>query len=586
MYIGDSASLSFLQSVRRIVALAVGDCEFTTDAMRHSILETSPAHQMMPSSEHLLLTYDNVAYLARQYLLATAGLMDIFDMDSFWHDLEDWVSSPTRDMHQRSCIFYLVIAIGAQVSYDESQQPVAEQYFSRGRQQAFYNFTEAPSLMTVQVYSLITVYMLGACRRNGAFMNFGIAIRATVALGMHIHSTHGIFDDRESRDRRQTWTSVRILDSFFAASLGRPPATADPTLPTEVDPPKKVDGGDFSQKVLELSAIYDRIVTEVYLKKAISTRLAESISQQLRTWTQGLPKSLNLQTFPSYDESRLSEILAATHIISSYHWAIILLTRPFLTSQILQDMARKKAASKPGHPPVKPDDPAIKTFADACVDSALKGLGVIESLLKYRTLPRRLPVLINAVCNIALVLGAAVFADQDKNFPLIVGLEQALHVLHHFTPHDPHASRYAQIISYLSGAVKNYIQQRDRLSMELRSKEVSQLFGSVGQYPATERKERQQTPTAGPTPSDSEAQERSATPGVTTETYDPATPVSFGRAHNDMSELLTFANHAGAFPDTIQPPSSIFGDAQMAFPNDAYLFMEQEPSIFSFWSGS
>lgn len=46
MYIGDSASLSFLQSVRRIVSAAIGRCEFTEDNSRHSMLE---AFQSNPS---------------------------------------------------------------------------------------------------------------------------------------------------------------------------------------------------------------------------------------------------------------------------------------------------------------------------------------------------------------------------------------------------------------------------------------------------------------------------------------------------------------------------------------------------------
>ncbi|KAJ5628073.1 hypothetical protein N7490_010301 [Penicillium lividum] len=37
--IGDSAGLSFLQIVRRIVASSVGPCQFTKDHSRHFILE-------------------------------------------------------------------------------------------------------------------------------------------------------------------------------------------------------------------------------------------------------------------------------------------------------------------------------------------------------------------------------------------------------------------------------------------------------------------------------------------------------------------------------------------------------------------
>lgn len=67
MYVGDSASLSFLQSVRRIVSSSIGDCDFTTDPMRHSILETAPEHIVHSlDSSPLDLFYDGVKDLAQQ----------------------------------------------------------------------------------------------------------------------------------------------------------------------------------------------------------------------------------------------------------------------------------------------------------------------------------------------------------------------------------------------------------------------------------------------------------------------------------------------------------------------------------------
>lgn len=119
---------------------------------------------MTAGTDQLPLVFEDVKSLVHQFLLATAGLTDLFDLSNFFQDLEGWVNNGLRDLDHKSCIFYLVIAIGAQVSSSDGQQELAELYFSRGRQQAFYTFTEAPSLMTVQAYTLITVYMLGACR--------------------------------------------------------------------------------------------------------------------------------------------------------------------------------------------------------------------------------------------------------------------------------------------------------------------------------------------------------------------------------------------------------------------------------------
>lgn len=610
MYIGDSGSLSFLQNVRRIVSLAMGECEFTTDPNRHSILETVPHIRMPQSTDQLSLIYSEVKKLAQQFLLATAGIMDIYSPEMLFSRLESWVNNDSRDLNPNSCIFYLVIAIGAQVSHSDHNQEQAELYFSRGRQQAFYTFTDAPSLMTVQTYSLIAVYMLGASRRNAAFMNFGIATRATFALGMHLHSTHSLYDEKESLERQTTWRSVRMIDAFFSASLGRPPATSDLAVPSEGEPPvQNDDTSDLSRKVLALAAIYDRIVIEVYMKRAISVRLANSISEQLRAWTQNLPPSLDLSNFSDYDEEKLSGLIAATHVVSAYHWAIILLTRPFLTSQILQDMARKtqsrisnaSTTSTTTTDASTDDAAAIKTFADACVSSSLRSLEIISALLPYTTfLPTRLPFLINAVCNIALVLGAAVFADQDKNFPLQEELAKTLRILRRFAPHDPQARRYENIIEFLVKAVETYIGGRERLLGERRVREVSLLFGTVGQPRfdggEQQQQQQQQSVAAGAgagvgamTSQDNEALVSNSAPalplGFGAESFENDGIVGLGAGFGAFVPGVDGASDGGMFPDPMLPPSSIFGEGPVNFPDDAYLFMEQEPSIFSFWPG-
>ena len=540
------------------------------------------------SAEPLLPTYEDAECMAVQFLLTTAGLVDLFPLDTFFLDLKAWVDGRARNEYvERSSLFYLVLAIGAQAFLPECQQYQAEHYFSRGRQQALNTFTEAPSLMTVQAYVLITVYLLGACRRNSAYMQFGIACRATHALGIHLDRTHSLFDARESQERRSTWRSVRMLDVFFSASLGRPPATCNLSVPGRGEVPEAINADEFSRKILSLTSIYDRIVIEVYERKAISTHLAENISQQLRAWTEHMPDCLNLQMLPSYDKEKLTGVLAATHVISAYHGAIILLTRPFLTSQIVQDMNRKrKAGESPTEIRGCPAEIAvIKKFADACVDSSLKGLDIVESLLEYPNLPKRLPFIINAVCNMALVLGAAIFADQDKNFPLEEGLKRSLNILRHFTPHDPHASRYEQIITYLSDAVEEYIIQRKRQAEELREQEVSLLFGSVSQ-PKGKVVVHPLLPTLAHTPLEIDISAPDLLSTGTVQMSDRSTPASHALSHNASLGTFQFSNIEAPVPNAMQPPSSIFGDANLAFPDDAYLFMQQEPSIFGFYADS
>ncbi|KNG90555.1 hypothetical protein ANOM_001541 [Aspergillus nomiae NRRL 13137] len=482
MYIGDSASLSFLQSVRRIVSSSIGRCEFTEDNSRHSMLEafqsssTTQTGPLIPPPSN-----EEAQQLARQYVLATSPLLNLFDLEEFHPRLANWIENPTGDEDTVSSIFYLVLAIGAQVS--DTNHTLAEKYFISGRQLAFSAFTETPSISTIQSYVLISMYMLGACRRNGAFMNLGIALRAAYAVGIHRKDANTLFCTRERRARERVWKSLRMMDLFLSASLGRPPATTDfdydphdgntPGAQQRLQPEEQL-----SLTVVSLCRIFERILTEVYMRQVVSISVADSISNQHRAWVRNLPTFLRMQTERLDAAKTLEDTLAAAHIFGSYYWSIILLTRPFLVFRVSQYVKNKSESS--GLSESKVNNSRLSLFADACVYSALRSLNVVDDLSLYSSLPRRLPFLINSVFNSAVVLGAAFFADYDNLLPLEEGLNKAEKFLGLFVPHDPHACRFFQIIKYLRGAVGEYVRRRNRQWMERRSKQVDQLFGEVG----------------------------------------------------------------------------------------------------------
>ncbi|KAL4977788.1 coma-domain-containing protein [Aspergillus desertorum] len=486
MYVGDSASLSFLQSVRRIVSLSIGRCEFTEDTSRHSMLEafqSSSTTQIGPLAEPP--SNDEAQRLARQYVLATSPLLDLFDLEEFHPRLASWIGNPTGDEDMVSSIFYLVLAIGAQVT--DTNQTLAEQYFVSGRQLAFSAFTETPSLYTIQSYVLISMYMLGACRRNGAFMNLGIALRAAYAVGIHRRDANSLFTARERRARERVWKSLRMMDLFLSASLGRPPATSDFDYDLREDEVSRrgshLPRDQLSTTVVSLCRIFERVLTEVYMRQVVSINLAENISNQHRAWVRTLPAFLQLQT-ERLNSRTLEESLAAAHVFGSYYWSIILLTRPFLIFWVSQYVRSKKGSA--GAPEVRNGTSRLSLFADACVYSALRGLYIVEGLARYEALPRRLPFLINSVFNSAVVLGAAFFADYDNLLPLEEGMNKAERFFELFVPHDPHSCRFLQIIKYLRAAVTEYVGRRNRQWMERRSRQVDQLFGQVGPASAGE----------------------------------------------------------------------------------------------------
>ncbi|RMJ27324.1 Transcription factor, partial [Aspergillus sp. HF37] len=518
MYIGDSASLSFLQSVRRIVSASIGRCEFTEDSSRHSMLEAFQSNPRIQSGVVFPPPRNEEAQqLARQYVLATSPLLDLFDLNEFHPRLASWVENPSGDEDTVSSIFYLVLAIGAQVS--STNQSLAEQYFVTGRQLAFSAFTETPSLHTIQSYVLISMYMLGACRRNGAFMNLGVAVRAAYAVGIHRKDANTLFCARERRARERVWRSLRMVDLFLSASLGRPPATSDLDYNAHenlIYPEDQQPRDQVSVAVTALCRIFERILTDVYMKQVVSISVADAISNQHRVWVRGLPAVLKQQTEQQPEPKPLEDALAAAHVLCSYYWSIILLTRPFLVYRVSRYVKSKNEAADSSEP--QASNSRISLFADSCVYSALRALDIVSDLSQYPSLPRRLPFLINSVFNSAIVLGAAFFADYDNLLPLEDGMDKAERFLDLFIPHDPHSCRFFQIIRYLRSAVSEYVRRRNRQWMHRRSKQVDQLFGQLAHDPAANT-------AVSPPPSRPPA----AAPNDITPTTDTQSPVSLDK---------------------------------------------------------
>lgn len=60
---------------------------------------------------------------------------------------------------------------------------------------------EDPNIDMVRAFTLMAFYMLGACRRNAAFMYLGVATRAAVAIGLQCRDSYVATDDPKYQSR-------------------------------------------------------------------------------------------------------------------------------------------------------------------------------------------------------------------------------------------------------------------------------------------------------------------------------------------------------------------------------------------------
>lgn len=197
MFIGDSATLSFLQNIRRIVRKSLGSCPFVDDPLRHLIVESSPetrrgwivsSAQNPPPQQ----SREDVEYLQRWYMQSANCVLLLFRREELARAIQAWSEKDSDETDPASPVYYLVLAIGAQTG-PEDKDELAETLFNYARFLTVESLMEDPDMTTIQAFALITMYLLGASRRNSAFMYLGMGVRAAYALGLHRKDISALF---------------------------------------------------------------------------------------------------------------------------------------------------------------------------------------------------------------------------------------------------------------------------------------------------------------------------------------------------------------------------------------------------------
>ena len=419
----------------------------------------------------------------KQYVLTTNCILDLFDEADLFDNLPAWTDGRWTDSSIPSPIYCLILAIGAQTSPGH-QDKFAETIFTYGRYLTARDCMEDASLLTVQSYALITMYLLGASRRNAAFMHLGIAVRAAYAIGLHRKDVALSLPKHDFKVRERLWKALRTLDLFMSASLGRPPSTSE-TRNTEADE-------DYSTSN-DLCSIFEKILTDVYSRRMISTEALSHIGAHHRRWASRFFRDLaanRVEPFASVHSDTLPNI-GLLHIKEAYYWSIMLLTRPFFVESVILHV-RASNVRKTAAPCTTSDSNKIPVHA--CIDSAIRTIDLLKILLGYGDLPKRLPFINNSIFNAALVIGLAFFGDLYQVFPLKRHLKIAHQLLAQY-PHDAIAVRNSNIVGFLREACDTYLEKRSAEILESQNLGVRSMFGQI-HHQISQLSTRHQTPSS------------------------------------------------------------------------------------------
>ncbi|KAF5255969.1 hypothetical protein FOXYS1_13585 [Fusarium oxysporum] len=476
MFIGDSATLSFLQNIRRIVRRSIGDCTLVDDPLRHGIVEASPETRrgwILSSAQNPppRQSEQELDYLVKWYMQSANCVLLLFDQKELDQGIRKWIEDGQDIADPASSVYYLVFAIGAQTG-PEDKDDLAETFFNYARYLTVETLIEEPGIVTIQALVLIAMYLLGASRRNAAFMYLGMGVRAAYAIGLHRHDIASLFSANEGRAREQLWKGIRILDLFMSASLGRPPSTSE--LRDTTNPQNYSACND-------LSMIFELILTDVYAKRMISPEILERISKHLRRWTAQCGEGLAVDGIEQDDLIRDQNgeeqpNIGLIHLKLTGHWTVMLLSLPFLHKAVSQHVEDNEQSAQGT---AKRSSSSNQVLVHSCLESAVRTVDLLQTLVRTGTIPKRLPIVGNSAFVSGLVLGAAIFGDFDNSFPLEKSLHAARGVLDRFSRYDAVAKRHLMILDHLQNACDIYMDNRARLRMERQRHLVNGLFGSI-----------------------------------------------------------------------------------------------------------
>ncbi|KAH8898694.1 hypothetical protein GQ53DRAFT_710588 [Thozetella sp. PMI_491] len=469
-YFGHSAGVSFLQFLRHVLLQRMGPCSFTEDNRRSVILEVAipedgDAFPLNLDSNKQKTLANNAAIAVRLLVYArgnnctannsrqTAGVIDLYTKEEMLHAVQNIDKLGSL----KASIGYLILAIGAQCIVGNTDTTPSERsrYFKRGQQLAFSGMLEDLNIDVIYVFLLMSFYLLGACRRNTAFLYIGIAARSAHALGLHAPEQFQHLSIDEQNFRNRTWESLRVLDLVVASVLCRPPASLAFSHSQTSRYTRTSNTRHLAVRAnFHLCSILEDVVRHLDEKRGISISAAEQFLNRFQRWSDSLPARLRKFSVlsplaPAEHEVAIGNLRIACH----YYFAVILVTRPALIAHLLPKLRHEH-----------PQDPRTREsakLARVCVDAAILMARLCRDAVEADIVIDNMCLLKAWIFTASLIIGFSKFAEFEPRFEIDDAFQAALGTLKRLAHPSkcPQAEHYVDLLTALSDAVAKHYQQ-------------------------------------------------------------------------------------------------------------------------------
>ncbi|KAL1307027.1 hypothetical protein AAFC00_005652 [Neodothiora populina] len=410
------------------------------------------------------------------YFAATSGLLYLFTREEL-AEVQRRAASDENNNRDEAAALYLAVAIGGQCrGSSRSDLRYATQCFTKGQQFAFEGMLQDPSLNMIRIFLLMAFYMLGACRRNTAFMYIGVASKAASALGLHMTGRQRHFDRQTLDKRLRIWKSLRILDLLVTAILGRPCQSFQIKHDTLLNHTNN-QSNDAFDATFDACVLLETMVQDLGKNGSVDVDYAELFLRQLGVWSASLPKELREFRSPDVAVDPVSQelVIGGLHNACVYYFAVMLVTRPFFISHSISLIAaRGPHNSDPGRGGEEESRKA--KLAQACVDAATFMARICHDASESGLFLKNMCILKAWLFAAGLVLGFSIFADSNPSWEKEVVFTKAREILSKLSDLSPQAAHYHEILTAFAEAIDKYRFEVSRKTWGSGKNLVNEIF--------------------------------------------------------------------------------------------------------------
>ncbi|CEI41646.1 hypothetical protein FVEN_g3713 [Fusarium venenatum] len=495
---GDSPSLSFLDFLRHTFHHYMGPTPFTDKERAEAMLEPlhpRPPGGITPNSE---LTLEEKQDYIQRFLIATTGIIYIYSPEQMLEMLEETEenrrqnpdASESSSSYQKSAVIDLAIAIGGQGCRTTPKSLYhAQKHFDRGQKLAFEEMLLDPTSDLVATFMMMTVYLMNACKRKGAFIYLGVATRLAYAIGLHLPESYNNLAPKIHRFRLQVWKSLRILEIAIGSVLGQLPSSSPGQA--SVTPSFSIPDGSepWSPEFTSMSSTYgvciilEQIIHRLDSKQDNGVESIRDLLSRLRDWSSALPSSMRKCTVSSpISLVQRRQVLGNFAVSGFYYYSVMLATRPLLVSYMLMKLKRLGPVDNVSScPPCHTNERETRELAQVCIDAAILLVETTRRTQSVGLLIQNMQLLKAWIFSACLVMGLSIFVELTftetySTCETGLSLQNGIGIIRDLDRTSPQAHRYLEVLTELRNALQTYRERLVPPRREGSGQFLSQIF--------------------------------------------------------------------------------------------------------------